>query len=66
MKNSVALLSEEEQQVVRSRSFEELSFEEVADLAGLPNAESARTVYRKALRALGRRLGDPQGGSESL
>jgi RNA polymerase sigma-70 factor (ECF subfamily) len=49
-------LEEDERVAIRSRSYEGLSFQEIADRLALPDAESARTLYRRALRSLGRHM----------
>ena len=56
IQGALSTLPDTEQQVVLCRSWEGLSFKEVAETVGLPDAEAARTVYRRALRELGVRL----------
>ena len=58
---AVIELPEEDRLVIELRSRRGLGFKEVAEEASLPDADAARHVYRRAIRALGRLLarGDP-------
>jgi RNA polymerase sigma-70 factor, ECF subfamily len=53
LEEAVEALAADDQRVVRLHSFQGLSFPETARLAGLPDAEAARHVFRRALKRLG-------------
>lgn len=58
---ALAALPEEDRLVLDLRSRQGLGFREVAERTGLQDADSARWVYRRAIRKLGRDLAEEEG-----
>jgi RNA polymerase sigma-70 factor (ECF subfamily) len=58
LESALSGLPEEDRRVVDLRSRKGLGFREVAEAVGLPDADAARYVYRRALRRLGKNLAE--------